>query len=39
MEMQESDDAVRKIGKVIGIGLSALIYGLCMGPLVYHYLK
>lgn len=37
METYEPVDRVRQIGTIIGIALSAVIYGLALGPLVYHY--
>lgn len=37
MGAQQPVDRTRQIGTVIGIALSAVIYGLALGPLVYHY--
>lgn len=39
MQAHGDIDRVRQAGTVIGIILSAVIYGLALGPLVYHYLK
>ena len=37
MDTHQPVDRIRQIGNVIGILLSAVIFGLALGPLVYHY--
>ena len=39
METGRDIDRTRQIGTVIGVALSAVIYALALGPLVYHYFK
>ncbi|KSV71062.1 hypothetical protein N183_28160 [Sinorhizobium sp. Sb3] len=39
MENPEQFPVARRIGTIIGIALSVLIYALAMGPLVYHHLQ
>lgn len=39
MENSRSFDIATQLGRVIGIVLSVVIYGLAIGPLVYHYFQ
>lgn len=37
MEAHQPVDRARQIGTAIGFALSAVVYGLALGPLIYHY--
>lgn len=37
MEKHEEFPVARRVGTVIGIGLTVLIFALAIGPLVYHH--
>lgn len=39
MENSKSFDVAPRLGTVIGIALSVVIYGLAIGPLIYSYLR
>lgn len=39
MENSKSFDVATRLGTVIGVVLSAVIYGLAIGPLAYHYFQ
>jgi hypothetical protein len=39
MDVSKNLDVATRFGTAIGIALSAVIYGLAIGPLIYHYMR
>jgi hypothetical protein len=39
MEINKNIDAATRLGAVIGFMVSAVIYALAIGPLIYHYVR